>query len=76
MHTTPKQVGALAKLCLIGEQISNSNFTMFKQQKMKGLFDRKGKCGKGENMRMWRKNAQGTRNESQYKFEKNSSIDF
>jgi hypothetical protein len=52
MHTTPKQVGALAKLCLIGEQISNSNFTMFKQQKMKGLFDRKGKCGKGENMRM------------------------
>jgi hypothetical protein len=52
MHTTPKQVGALAKLCLIGEQVSNSNFTMFKQQKMKALFDGKGKCGKGKYMRM------------------------
>ncbi len=76
MHTTPKQVGALAKLCLIGEQISNSNFTMFKQQKMKGLFDIKWKCGKGETMRMWRKNGQGTRIESQDKFEKNNSLDF
>jgi hypothetical protein len=47
MHTTPKQVGALAKLCLTSEQISNSNFIMFKQQKMKVLFDRKGKCGNG-----------------------------
>ncbi len=76
MHTTPKQVGALAKLCLIGEQVSSPNFTMFKQQKMKALFDGKGKCGKGKYMRMWRKNAQGTRNESQDKFEKNSSIHF
>ncbi len=76
MHTTPKQIGALAKFRLIGEQVSNSNFTMFKQQKMKALFDRKGKCGKGKYVRMWRKNAQGTRNESQEKIEKNSSIDF
>jgi len=33
MHTTPKQVGALAKLCLIGEQISNSNFTSSNNKK-------------------------------------------
>jgi hypothetical protein len=52
MHTTPKQIGALAKFRLIGEQVSNSNFTMFKQQKMKALFDRKGKCGKGKYVRM------------------------
>ncbi len=75
-HTTLKQVGALTKLCLIGEQLWNSNFTMFKQQKMKALFDKKGKHGKGENMRMWRKNAQGTKDESHNKFEKNNSIDF
>jgi hypothetical protein len=52
MHTTPRQVGALAKLCLTSEQISNSNFIMFQQQKMKALFDRKGKYGKGENLKM------------------------
>jgi hypothetical protein len=52
MHTTPRQVGALAKLCLTSEQISNSNFVMFLQQEMKALLDRKGKCGKGENMKM------------------------
>jgi hypothetical protein len=52
MHTTPKQIGALAKFRLIGEQVSNSNFTMFKQQKMKALFHRKGKCGKGKYVRM------------------------
>jgi hypothetical protein len=52
MHTTPKQVGALAKFCLTSEQITNSNFILFKQQKMNAAFDRKGKCGKGENMKM------------------------
>jgi hypothetical protein len=31
----------VVKLCLIGEQIWNSNFTMFKQQRMKALFDKK-----------------------------------
>jgi hypothetical protein len=46
MHTTPKQVGALAKLCLIGEQISNSNFTSSNNKKWKVYLIEKESVGK------------------------------